>query len=113
MRKIKSNPLNQHWEGDLGLGDIIILYDEDLDKEVFLYVTDYIQNPNEENEEDGLKITLSNKKYKDSDIRNIADKLKEGSLAMKTIQRKSYLMNNQKYNRLNMKNYEVDYIGGV
>lgn len=113
MRKIKSNPLNQHWEGDLGLGDIIILYDEDLDKEVFLYVTDYIQNPNEENEEDGLKITLSNKKYKDSDIRNIADKLKEGSLAMQTIQRKSYLMNNQKYNRLNMKNYEVDYIGGV
>ena len=110
MGKINSNPLNQHWKGDLGLGDIIILYDEDLDKEVFLYVTDYIQSPNEE---DGLKITLSNKKYKDSDIRNIADKLKDGSLAMKTIQRKSYLMNNQKYNRLNMKNYEVDYIGGV
>ena len=113
MKKIKSNPLNQHWKGDLGLGDIIILYDEDLDKEVFLYVTDYIQNPNEENEEDGLKITLSNKKYKDSDIRNIADKLKEGSLAMKTIQRKSYILNETKYNRLNMKNYEMDYIGGV
>ena len=110
MGKINSNPLNQHWKGDLGLGDIIILYDEDLDKEVFLYVTDYIQSPNEE---DGLKITLSNKKYKDSDIRNIADKLKEGSLAMKTIQRKSYILNETKYNRLNMKNYEMDYIGGV
>ena len=108
--KIEGNPLNQHWEGDLGLGDIIILYDEDLDKEVFLYVTDYTQNPNED---DGLKITLSNKKYKDSDIRNIADKLKEGSLAMKTIQRKSYILNEAKYNRLNMKNYEMDYVGGV
>ena len=107
---IESNPLNQHWKGDLGLGDIVILYDEDLDNEVFLYVTDYVQSPNEE---DGLKITLSNKKYKDTDIRNIADKIKEGSLAMKTIQRKSYILNETKYNRLNMKNYELDYIGGV
>ena len=74
------------------------------------YVTDYIQSPNEE---DGLKITLSNKKYKDTDIRNIADKIKEGSLAMKTIQRKSYILNETKYNRSNTKNYELDYIGGV
>ena len=60
--------------------------------------------------EDGLNITLSNKKYKDKDIRTIADKLKEGSLAMRTIQRKSYLMNEQKYNRINMKNYERNYL---
>ncbi len=110
MSRIEGNGLNQHWKGDLGLGDIVILYDEDLDNEVFLYVTDYVQSPNEE---DGLKITLSNKKYKDTDIRNIADKIKEGSLAMKTIQRKSYILNETKYNRLNMKNYELDYIGGV
>ena len=110
MSRIEGNGLNQHWKGDLGLGDIVILYDEDLDNEVFLYVTDYVQSPNEE---DGLKITLSNKKYKDTDIRNIADKIKEGSLAMKTIQRKSYILNEAKYNRLNMKNYELDYIGGV
>ena len=32
---------------------------------------------------------------------------------MKTIQRKSYILNEAKYNRLNMKNYELDYIGGV
>lgn len=107
ISRIIGNGFNQHWKGDLGLGDIVILYDEDLDKEVFLYVTDYVQNPNEE---DGLKITLSNKKYKDKDIRTIADKLKEGSLAMRTIQRKSYLMNEQKYNRINMKNYERDYL---
>ena len=101
------NGFNHHWKGDLGLGDIVILYDEDLDKEVFLYVTDYIQSPNEE---DGLKITLSNKKYKDKDLRTIADKLKEGSLAMRTIQRKSYLMNEQKYKRINMKDYERNYL---
>ena len=107
INRIIGNGFNQHWKGDLGLGDVVILYDEDLDKEVFLYVTDYVQNPNKE---DGLSITLSNKKYKDKDIRTIADKLKEGSLAMRTIQRKSYLMNEQKYNRINMKNYERNYL---
>ena len=107
INRIIGNGFNQHWKGDLGLGDVVILYDEDLDKEVFLYVTDYVQNPNKE---DGLNITLSNKKYKDKDIRTIADKLKEGSLAMRTIQRKSYLMNEQKYNRINLKNYERNYL---
>ena len=85
----------------------MILYDEDLDEEVFLFVTDYQQKPNDY---EGLVLTLSNKKYKDKNLRTIADKLKEGSLAMRTIQRKSYLMNEQKYNRLNMKNYERKYV---
>ena len=58
ISRIIDNGFNQHWKGDLGLGDVVILYDEDLDKEVFLYVTDYVQNPNKE---DGLNITLSNK----------------------------------------------------
>lgn len=108
MARIMDNSFRLHWKGDLGLGDIIILYDEDLDEEIFLFVTDYIQKPNSEDE--GLIITLSNKKYKDKNLRTIADKLKEGSLAMRTIQRKVYLMNEQKYNRLNMKNYERTYV---
>ena len=29
---------------------------------------------------------------------------------MRTIQRKSYLMNEQKYNRINLKNYERNYL---
>lgn len=109
MKRIIDNDFRLHWKGDLGLGDIIILYDEDLDEEVFLFVTDYTQKPNE-SEDGGLTLTLSNKKYKDKNLRTIADKLKEGSLAMRTIQKKSYLMNEQKYNRLNMKNYEREYI---
>ena len=39
-------------------------YDEDLDEEVLLYLTDYVQKPNED-EDNSLQITLSNKKYKD------------------------------------------------
>lgn len=108
MERIMDNSFRLHWKGDLGLGDIVILYDEDLDEEVFLFVTDYTQKPNLGDK--GLFITLSNKKYKDKNLRTIADKLKEGSLAMRTVQRKTYLMNEQKYNRLNMKNYERTYV---
>lgn len=109
MKRIIDNDFRLHWKGDLGLGDIVILYDEDLDEEVFLFVTEFTQKPNE-SEDGGLVLTLSNKKYKDKNLRTIADKLKEGSLAMRTIQKKSYLMNEQKYNRLNMKNYEREYV---
>ena len=109
MKRVMDNSYRLHWKGDLGLGDIIILFDEDLNKEVFLYVTDYTQNPNS-NSEDALSITLSNKKYKDKNLRTIADKLKEANLAMRSFKRKSYLMNEQKYNRLNLKNYEKDYV---
>ena len=111
INRIMDNNFRLHWKGDLGLGDIIILYDEDLDEEVFLYVTDYTQSPNLGDE--GLSITLSNKKYKDKNLRTIADKLKEGSLAMRTIQKKSYILNEAKYNRLNLKNYERNYLGGA
>lgn len=109
MKRIIDNDFRLHWKGDLGLGDIVILYDEDLDEEVFLFVTEFTQKPNE-SEDGGLVLTLSNKKYKDKNLRTIADKLKEGGLAMRTIQKKSYLMNEQKYNRLNMKNYEREYV---
>ena len=96
------------WQVDIGLGDIVILYDKDLDEEVFLFLTDYTQRPNEE-DESGLDITLSNKKYQDKNIRTIADKLKEGSLAMRNFKKKSYVFNNVKYNRINI---NKDQIGG-
>lgn len=113
MSRIINHNFSIPWNGELGLGDVVILYDEDLDEEVFLFVTEYIQSPNSDNIDDGLSITLSNKKYKNKDLRNIADKIKEGSLAMRTLQKKVYLLNETKYNRLNLKNYEMDYIGGV
>ena len=100
MERVINNNFRLQWNGQLGLSDIVILYDEDIDQEVFLYVVEYSQSPN--NKEDGLTITLSNKKHKNKNIRTIADKLKEGGLAMKTLRRKSYILNNQKYNRINL-----------
>lgn len=113
INNINKNGFNVHWNGELGLGDVIILYDEDLNKEVFLFLTEYTQRPNDKEDMGGLDLVLSNKKYKDKDIRNIADKIKEGSLAMRTIQKKLYLMNEQKYKRMNLRDYERDYTGGV
>lgn len=110
MSRVMDNEFRLHWNGELGLGDVVILYDKDIEQEVFLFVTEYTQRPNEKNFEKGLTITLSNKKYKDKNIRTIADKIKEGSLAMSSLKRKLYLLNEQKYNRINMKNYERDYI---
>mgnify|MGYP001195891036 CR=1 FL=1 len=108
MSRIIKEKFRLQWQGDIGLGDIVILYDKDLDEEVFLFLTDYTQRPNEE-DESGLDITLSNKKYQDKNIRTIADKLKEGSLAMRNFKKKSYVFNNVKYNRINI---NKDQIGG-
>ncbi|MGL5767223.1 MAG: phage tail protein [Sarcina sp.] len=106
MDRIIDNEFRVHFKGDLGLGDIIILYDEDLDEEVFLYLTEYSQMPNEE---DGLDLTISNKKFKNKNVRVIADKIKEGSLAMRMFSRKAYLFNQHKYKRINL---DKNQIGG-
>lgn len=106
ISRIMSKSFRLQWQGDIGLGDIVILYDEDLGSEVFLYLTDYVQRPNDD-EDNSLEITLSNKKYKDKNIRTIADKLKEGSIAMRNLQRKSYVFNNVKYNRINIAKEQV------
>ena len=106
MSRIMSKSFRLQWQGDIGLGDIVILYDEDLDKEVFLYLTDYVQKPNDD-EDNSLEITLSNKKYKDKNIRTIADKLKEGSIAMRNLKMKSYVFNNVKYNRINITKEQI------
>lgn len=108
MSRIMEKSFRLQWQGDIGLGDVVILCDEDLGEEVFLFLTDYTQKPNED-ENNSLDITLSNKKFKDKNIRTIADKLKEGSLAMRNIKRKSYVFNNVKYNRINI---TKDQVGG-
>ena len=106
MSRIMEKSFRLQWQGDIGLGDVVVLYDEDANKEVFLFLTDYVQRPNE-NEESSLEITLSNKKYKDKNIRTIADKLKDGSIAMKNFKMKSYVFNNVKYNRINITKEQI------
>lgn len=100
--RVDKNGFNKNWLGDIGLGDVIILYDKDVEKEVFLYVNTYTQYPNSENDENELDIEISNQKLTNSDTRFISDRLKESELATRILKRKLHLLNDQKYNRINI-----------
>ena len=94
VSRIKDNNFRQHWSGELSLGNIVILDDED--KEVLQYLTGYTISPNDEN---GLTLTISNKKIREDNTRVIADKLQEASRSLSMVNAKKYLWNRQKYNK--------------
>ena len=94
INRIKDNTFRQHWDGELSLGNIVILVDED--KEVLQYLTGYTIKPNNTN---GLSLTISNKKIREDNTRVIADKLQEASRSLSMINAKKYLWNRQKYNK--------------
>lgn len=100
--RVDKNGFNKNWLGDIGLGDVIILYDKDVEKEVLLYVNTYTQYPNSENDENELDIEISNQKLTNSDTRFISNRLKESELATRILKRKLHLLNDQKYNRINI-----------
>lgn len=104
IKNIKSNNFNINFDGNLGIGDIIILKDEDLDKEVFLYVNSYTQYPNGENE---LDIVVSNKKLSNSNKKVISDRFTDVKFTKKTLAKKVNLLNKQKYNTINLDKNQV------
>lgn len=93
-KRVKDNNFRQHWSGDLSLGNIIMLADDE--EEVLQYFVGYTVKPNEGS---GLSLTISNKKIVDSNRRVIQDKLQEASRSMKILDTKKYLWNRQKYNK--------------
>ena len=58
MARLLDNDFRKHWNGVIGLGDIIILYDKETKHEELIFLTEYTQDFSE-NE---LSLTLSNKK---------------------------------------------------
>ena len=100
----------KQWQGHLGLGDVICLYDKEKNTEEFLYFVgwekDYRNNT--------LQLTFSNKKTKSETARSIADLLKTAKNNKKTISSNRYVWNNQKYNRVDdefkvLSTTELDY----
>lgn len=94
INRIKDSNFRQHWDGDLSLGNIVMLVDDD--KEVLQYLTGYTIKPNDV---DGLSLVISNKKIREDNTRVIADKLQEASRSLSMINAKKYLWNRQKYNK--------------
>ena len=94
INRIKDHSFRQHWNGDLSLGNIVMLVDDD--KEVLQYLTGYIIRPNNT---DGLSLIISNKKIREDNTRVIADRLQEASRSLSMVNAKKYLWNRQKYNK--------------
>lgn len=94
INRIKDTTFRQQWQGELSLGNIVMLVDEG--EEVLQYFVGYTLRPNEV---DGLTLTISNKKTIESNKRVIQDKLQEASRSMDILNAKKYLWNRQKYNK--------------
>lgn len=90
------NHRGKSFEGNLNLGDVIILYDEDLKQEFYLYLVGYEYMP----EDLKLTLSLSNKKSKINNTKRIADRLKRAVNMDRYINSKNYIFNQIKYNKL-------------
>lgn len=102
-RRLISNGFRKHWSGQLGLGDVICLYDNLDDTEEFIYMVGY--NKNYRNK--SLDLTLSNKKESEDVIRYINDYLKLAKSNNKLMKRNARLINAQKNNTINLEKGEV------
>lgn len=91
-----SNHTDMTFSGELNLGDVVILYDEKSDEEVFLYFVGYEYGV----DENTLSITLSTNKTKINNTKNIADYLKKAKNTKDFVDSKSYIFNQVKYNKI-------------
>lgn len=96
--KIVDNKFHQHFQGVLGLGDIIILWDEDSNQEEFVYFTGYTKKPNEQE----LDIILSNKKVDRDDLIGMTNILTDAKKTTRLLKSKRYLLIEQEKNRINL-----------
>lgn len=92
-----------NWNGSLSLGDLIILYDSEKNEEEFLYFTGYEIDYSDKN----INITISNKRSNHEANGFIADYLSRGKNALRDIERKKYLLNEQKYRLYNIPEYLI------
>lgn len=104
-KRIIDNNFRQHFKGSLSLGDIILLWDSDNERETAVFLTEFTKDI--KNGE--LKLTLSNKKVDRSDLIGITNILTDAKETSRLLKSKRYLLINQEKNRMN-----IPYIkGGV
>ena len=96
MARLLDNDFRKHWNGVIGLADIIILYDKNTKQEEFMFLTEYTQNFSDSD----LSLTLSNKKKSSDNARDIADLLRDAKYTARSLSAKNYLLMREKYNKL-------------
>ena len=98
MRRLINNNFRQQWNGQLGLGDIISLYDREENKEEFIFLVVYTQNF----KDNSLSLELSNKKTKNNTKRDISMLLKLAKNDNKQLIRNRYVLNALREYRYNL-----------
>ena len=96
-------PNRGQWNGKLGLGDIVGLYDIEKDTYDYVYFVGYEKNFKDKS----LSLTLSNKKGNDNAMKTVKDLIKLGKILDKQYSKNKRLVNDLKYNRLNMDRKDV------
>ena len=97
MERLIDTGFRSHFNGVLGLGDIIALVDEDGNEELVYFV-----GFNRDFKTKKLNLILSDKKLKTDNKRVIGDLLFAAKKTVKEINNNKYLWMNQKYDRINL-----------
>ena len=96
-------PNRLEWNGIIGLGDVIGLYDIDKDTYEFVYFVGFNKNFKDKS----LSLTLSNKKGNDNQMKTVKDLIKLSKTSNKLYSKNKKVMNDLKYNRINMDRKDV------
>lgn len=98
LNKLIDNKFRQHWNGVLGLGDIIAIYDKEKETEEWFYLVGYEYSL----KEGTLQIRLSNKKLESNTKKVILDVLKNAKEDNKQMLKNRRLWNLLKENKINI-----------
>lgn len=107
MERLKGNKFRLQPKIEMGLGDVISLYDRDREKEELVYFVGWTRNYRDKS----LSLTFSNKKTNKDNTRTIADLLKKSKENKKIISLNKWLWNKQKYNKIDsnlVSNIDID-----
>lgn len=99
MNRIIDNNFRLKWNGELYFGDIVVLVDDETDKEEYYYFIGY----SIDYESNQLSLKISNKKSNRDNAKTINKWLKEVKSTKSLLTSNKYLFNDIKKNRLNMK----------
>lgn len=103
VSRIIDNDFRLRWNGDLSFGDIVVLIDEDINKEEYYYFLGYDINYNN----NSLTLKISNKKTLRENTKTINSWLKEMKKTKSLLTNNKYLFNKIKENRLNIDKKDV------
>ena len=106
-KRLVMNPTRRQWNGEIGLGDVIALYDKENDIEEWVYFVGW-EETYKQGVSDSLTLTFSNKKTKLNNSKEISTLLKSVKNQTKLWNSSKSVINDSKYNRANYEIYTTN-----